>query len=171
MHMFTLQNLWSLLHDLLAFSKDELDVTGVGHVRIDTAVCTVSPPPLLWCLVHLDMLDDQIAGVETLGIGIRFSILEKAEQKFGRLDGPACLADTELFALGSTASAPGISPHRYSLMVLFHILEVADSAAELPPVDGLCSLARILEGDAEIGTTGAGRLGRFDGGGSVAYLW
>jgi len=73
--------------------------------------------------------------------------------------------------LGSTASAPGISPHRYSLMVLFHILEVADSTAELPPVDGLCSLARILEGDAEIGTAGAGRLGRFDGGGSVAYLW
>jgi hypothetical protein len=42
--------------------------------------------------------------------------------------------------LGSTASAPGISPHWHSLALLLNVLEVGQSALELPAVDGLRGL-------------------------------
>ena len=61
-------------------------------------VGTVSAPALLGGLVDLDVLDDQVAGVETLGVGIGFGILEQTNQELSRLDGPAGLGDTESLA-------------------------------------------------------------------------
>lgn len=49
-------------------------------------------------LVDLDVLDDKIAGVEALGVGIGLGVFEKTKQEFGGLDRPAGLADTPLFA-------------------------------------------------------------------------
>lgn len=59
---------------------------------------TVCPPPLLRRLVDLDVLDDQVAGVKTLGVRVGLGVLEKAEQELSGLDRPAGFADTELFA-------------------------------------------------------------------------
>lgn len=67
-------------------------------VRVDTTVGTVCPPTLLRGLVDLNVLDDQVAGVQTLGVGVGFSVLEQAEEELSALDGPAGLADTELLA-------------------------------------------------------------------------
>ena len=44
------------------------------------------------------MLDNEVSGIETLGVGIGFGVLEEREEEFSRLDGPAGLGDTELFA-------------------------------------------------------------------------
>jgi hypothetical protein len=49
----------------------------VGHVRVDAAVGTVCAAALLGCLVDLDVLDDQVVGVEALGVGVGFGILEQ----------------------------------------------------------------------------------------------
>lgn len=87
-----------LLDDLLALGEDELDVAGVGHVGVDTTVGTVSPPALLGSLVDLDVLDEKVAGVEALGVGVRLGVAEEAEEELGGLDGPAGLGDTELLA-------------------------------------------------------------------------
>jgi hypothetical protein len=46
-----------------ALGQDELDVAGVGHVRVDAAVGTVGAAALLGGLVDLDVLDDQVRGV------------------------------------------------------------------------------------------------------------
>jgi hypothetical protein len=90
-------------------------VARVRHVRVDlgwsaggissqesaityTTVGTVCAPPLLGSLVDLDVLDDQVAGIETLGVGVGLSVLEETEEELGRLDGPAGLGDTESFA-------------------------------------------------------------------------
>ena len=62
---------------------------------------TVRTPSLLGRLVDLDMLDDQIAGIQTLSIRVRLSVLEQAEKELGALDGPAGFGDTELFACDS----------------------------------------------------------------------
>ena len=62
-----------------------------------TTVGTVCATTLLGCLVHLDVLDDQIAGVETLGVCVCFGVLEQAKKEFGGLDGPAGTGDAELF--------------------------------------------------------------------------
>ena len=61
-----------------------------------TTVGTVSPPALLGGLVDLDVLDDQVAGVETLCVGIGLSVLEEAEQVLSGLDGPSGFGDAEL---------------------------------------------------------------------------
>ena len=62
---------------------------------------TVSAPALLGGLVDLDVLDDQVGGVETLGVGVGLSVLEETEKDLGGLDGPAGLGDTESLACGS----------------------------------------------------------------------
>ena len=59
---------------------------------------TVCASPLLGGLVDLDVLDDQVAGIETLGVGVGLSVLEQTEKELGGLDGPAGLGDTELLA-------------------------------------------------------------------------
>ncbi len=61
-------------------------------------VSTVSAPSLLGSLVDLDVLDDQVAGIETLGVGISLGVLEETEEDFSRLDGPAGPGDAEGFA-------------------------------------------------------------------------
>lgn len=59
---------------------------------------TVSTSPLLGSLVDLDVLDDEVAGVQALGIGVGLGVLEEVGEELGRLHGPAGLGDTELLA-------------------------------------------------------------------------
>lgn len=59
------------------------------------AVC---PAALLGGLVNLDVLDNEVASVETLGIGVGLGVLEETEEELGRLDGPAGTGDTKLLA-------------------------------------------------------------------------
>jgi hypothetical protein len=101
-----------LLDNLGALSEDHLNVAGVGHVRVDLYDCqtavrreswtsstyatvgTVCAATLLRGLVDLDVLDNQVAGVETLGVGV----LEEREKELSALGGPAGLGDTESLA-------------------------------------------------------------------------
>lgn len=41
-----------------------------------TTVGSVRSSSLLGCLVDLDVLDDQVAGIETLGISVGLGVLE-----------------------------------------------------------------------------------------------
>ena len=59
---------------------------------------TVCASPLLGGLVDLDVLDDQVASIETLGVGVGLSVLEQTEKELGGLDGPPGLGDTKLLA-------------------------------------------------------------------------
>lgn len=59
---------------------------------------TVSAAAALGSLVNLDALDNQVAGVETLGVGVGLGVLQEIKDELGGLDGPASLADTELLA-------------------------------------------------------------------------
>lgn len=59
---------------------------------------TVSAAAALGSLVDLDVLDDQVAGVETLGVGVGLGVLQEVNEELGGLDGPAGLADTKLLA-------------------------------------------------------------------------
>ena len=61
-------------------------------------VGTVCPAALLGGLVDLDVLDDQVAGVKTLGVGVGLGVLEEREKELSALHGPAGLGDTESFA-------------------------------------------------------------------------
>lgn len=67
-------------------------------------VGTVCPAALLGGLVDLDVLDDQVAGVKTLGVGVGLGVLEEREEELSALHGPAGLGDTELLAFTSRIS-------------------------------------------------------------------
>lgn len=81
-----------------ALGQDELDVAGVGHVRVDATVSAVSAAALLGGLVDLDVLDNEVGGVESLGVGVGLGVLEEIEEEFGGLDGVAGLGDAEVLA-------------------------------------------------------------------------
>jgi hypothetical protein len=66
-------------------------------------VGTVSAPALLRGLVDLDVLDDQVAGVETLGVGVGLCVLEESEEDLSGLYGPASPGDTEGLACKMSA--------------------------------------------------------------------
>ena len=61
--------------------------------------------------------------------------------------------------LSSAANAASVPPERNSLLLLFDVLEKGDGSGELPAIDGLSSLAGVLERDTEVRTAGASRLG------------
>lgn len=81
-----------------------------------------------------------------------------------------CILATDRLTLSGAASAPGISPHGDGLSVRLDILKVLKGAGELPAVDGLGSLASVLERNTEVRATGAGGLGGLELGGSVTDL-
>lgn len=67
---------------------------------------TVSAPALLGGLVDLDVLDDQVAGVETLGVGVGLGVLEEREEVLRGLHGPPGTVGTELLAC---RTSPGLA--------------------------------------------------------------
>jgi len=142
-----------LLDNLLAFGQDEFDVAWVGHVWVDTTVGTVCSATLLGGLVDLDVLDDKVAGIETLGIRVCLSVLEKTEQKLSGLYWPSSAGNTELLALRSATSSSSVSSHWDGLLVLLDVLEELYSALQFPSVDSLCCLSGVLEGDTQVRST------------------
>lgn len=70
----------------------------VGHVRVDSTVGSVGSSSLFGGLVDLNVLDDEFFGVETLGVGVGFGVLEEAEEKFGGFDGVAGFGDAKVLA-------------------------------------------------------------------------
>jgi hypothetical protein len=72
--------------------------------------------------------------------------------------------------LGGAADGTAVPTHGDSLGLGHDVLEELDRALKLPAVDGLGSLAGVLERNTEVGTAGAGRLGRLDLSRSVSDL-
>jgi hypothetical protein len=73
-------------------------------------VSTVGASPALGSLVDLDVLDNEVAGVETLGVGVGLSVLQEVEEELSGLDGPASLADTPLLACNIVSILISIFP-------------------------------------------------------------
>ena len=72
-------------------------------------VGTVCAAALLGGLVDLDVLDDQVGGIETLGVGVGLGVLQETEEELGGLYGPAGTRDTKLLAyLGTSVSTDAV---------------------------------------------------------------
>lgn len=69
-------------------------IRGLCQMSTYATVGTVCAAALLGGLVDLDVLDDQVAGVKTLGIGVGLGVLEQTEKELGRLHGPPGAGDT-----------------------------------------------------------------------------
>lgn len=107
----------SLLDGLVGLRHDNLDVAGVGHVRVDlgsslasggrmlvvagcayATVSAVSATTLLRGLVDLNVRDDEAGGIETLKVGVGLGVLEETKDLLSGLDGPAGAGNTHSLA-------------------------------------------------------------------------
>lgn len=82
------------MYGLIWTARQYVDIRYPGTEWTYATVGTVCATALLGGLVDLDVLDDQVAGVETLGIGVGLGVLEETEKELGRLDGPPGAGDT-----------------------------------------------------------------------------
>lgn len=72
--------------------------SGGGESITYTTMGAICPTALLGCLIHLDVLDDQVPCVEPLGVGVGFGVLEQAQQELGGFFRPPRFRYAELFA-------------------------------------------------------------------------
>jgi len=63
-----------------------------------TTVGTVCPSALLRGLVDLNVGDDKIGVIETLGVGIGLSVAEETKEELSRLFRPTSAGNTELLS-------------------------------------------------------------------------
>ena len=61
-------------------------------------MCAVRAASLLWRLVDLDVLDDQIGYVKALSVGVGLGVLEESKEVLSGFDGPAGAGYAELLA-------------------------------------------------------------------------
>lgn len=54
----------------------------------------------------MDVLNDQVSGIKTLGIGVGLSVLEKTEKELGGLDWPSGAGDTKLLSYHVPSELP-----------------------------------------------------------------
>jgi hypothetical protein len=77
------------------------------------------------------VLDNEVAGVETLGVGVGLSVLQEVEEELSGLDGPASLADTPLLACNIVSILISIcSPNGYQLV--FHAQSILAASLRKP---------------------------------------
>lgn len=104
---------------------------------------TVGTSAALGSLVDLDVLDNKVAGVEALGVGVGLGVLEEVDEELSRLDGPAATSDTPLLSWNPVSiileKYHSLSGPRYSVQNLPYSLLPGTSAANSshkPPLSG-----------------------------------
>lgn len=106
---------------------------GARLVGTYTTVSTVCASSLLRGLVDLDVLDDEVAGVEPLSIGIGLGVLQETQQEFGRLDGPTRAGNTELLSCqGNPVSTLSLLFPIRVANVQKQLCTLSDKSASLP---------------------------------------
>ena len=66
-------------------------MAGGAHVGVDPTVGTVRSPAHVGSAVDLDVVDDEVVGVEALVLGVGLRVLQEVEEELGGLLGPATL--------------------------------------------------------------------------------
>lgn len=83
----------------------------------------------------------ELVDVESVDLSVGLGVLEEAEEKLSRLDGPATLDDSVLLGLGGTSNGTVVAAEGDALPVGLDVLEVGDGLGELEVVKGSGGLA------------------------------
>jgi hypothetical protein len=66
-------------------------------------VSTVCASSLLWCLVDLDVGNNEVGSIKTLNVSVGDGVLEETEKELGGLLWPASLGGTELLSYSTVS--------------------------------------------------------------------
>ena len=155
--------------DLLnRLAQVDLNVAGVRVETVNTAVSTVSTTTTLGGLVDLNVLDNKVLSVQTLGISVGTSVLKKVSDELDALDRPTGLGNAELFTLGSATNVTVVLSEGDSTLLLSNGFEIFKSGVKLLAGNSLGSSLGILKAHAEVGSTRGGNSSRCFGGLAVS---
>jgi len=131
--------------DLLLLGEDDLDVARRRHVGVDATMGTVRAATQALSAVHLDVVDDQAVGIQTLAVSVGLGVAEELQQELGGLLGPATLRGLPLLGLGTTTDSAVEATEGHALLLVDDGLQVALGTAQGHALDGLGGLMCVLE--------------------------
>lgn len=119
----------------------------VDKRTVDAAVCTVRAPPLLLCLVDLDVRDVEAVNVQALDLCVAQGVLQQPLEEEHALLGPAALAvgATLLLGLRSAANATAKAAKGDDALLGKHRIKVLASLGHLHVAQGKGCLAGVLK--------------------------
>merc|ERR1719370_2310119 len=120
---------------------------------------SVCPPPHLGSTIDLNVLNDQVVGVQSLVLGVALSVLEELQKELSGLQRPSSLGGSMNLGLGVAANSSHEPPEGDDLLMGDHVLQILGGAVEGHGLDGLGCLASVLEVNPQVGALGLGRLG------------
>ena len=144
-HLLLLRFAGALLEGFLLLDQAQLDVARRGHVGVNPTVSSVSPAPHLGCPVDLNVVHDQVVGVQTLVFGVGLGILQQMQQELGALLGPTTLGSLVSLGLGVTADTAHVTAEGDDLLLCDDVLQVLDGTVKWHLLDGLSRLACVLK--------------------------
>lgn len=110
-------------------------------------MCTVSAAAVLGCLVDDSAGNVQVLDVQALGLSVSLGVLQKINNVFDRLDGPATLGGLELLGLSGAADTTVETAERNALLLLSDILQIGISLVQLHALNGGSNFVGVLELD------------------------
>jgi hypothetical protein len=119
----------------------------------------VGPPPHVRGTVDLDVLDDQVVGVQSLVLGVGLCVLQQVEKELARLGRPAALGGAVNLGLSVSAYTSHESSEGNDFLLCDDILEILGGSVEGHLLDGLGRLTGVLEVNPEVGSACLGTLG------------
>lgn len=98
--------------DVIFLGENDFDMTGRGHVGVDSAVSAVRSAPHQRCAVDLDVVDDEVIDVEAFVVGVRLGVLQQRQEELRRFLGPTSLTAGSVpsFGLSVTTGAADVTP-------------------------------------------------------------
>lgn len=140
-------------------AHEELDVARGAHEGGDATVGTVGAAVGAGSLIDLNVLDDHLGGLETLGDGVGLSVLEEGQHGGDGLARPATLGLLELLSLGGAADLTGVAAEGDAAGLGEDLAVELLGLAEGHAIDDVSSVEGVLEVAAEIGDLSVGGLG------------
>jgi len=150
---------------LALFFDNDLDVSWVGHVWVNTTVGTVRASALLHSLVNLDVLDDALVGIETLELGVGNNVDKEGLEVCACFDWPSNLTSwcVQVLALCVTAATTGETLEWNSLLACQDVIDVLLRCFHFLTPESMANLTHVLEVNTEGGCLGFGDLGAIVG--------
>merc|ERR1719411_303049 len=131
---------------LLFFNQTHFNVAWRRHVWIDTTMSPISSSAHFRCAVHLNMIDDQMIGIQTLVFGIGFGVFQQVQQEFGGFLRPSTLGSSMNFGLGMTTNTTHESTKGNNFLLFDDVFQVSGSMMKRHLLNGLSRFSGVLEG-------------------------